>query len=117
VDKAEELLRAGVHLLNVDLFPPSPRDPEGMNKAIWDQFIDNDFVLPADKPLSVGAFSGGPCHDVLIEPTAVGALLPEMPLFLTPGYYIPTPLQANYQSAWEAVPTYWRDVLGAPVSS
>src|SRR5947209_7266935 len=27
VEKAENLLRAGVHLLIVDLFPPGPRDP------------------------------------------------------------------------------------------
>src|SRR5207248_5544979 len=30
VDKAEELLRAGIHLLVVDLFPPGPRDPQGV---------------------------------------------------------------------------------------
>jgi hypothetical protein len=117
VDKAEEFLRGGIHLLIVDLFPPTPRDPQGMNKAIWDQIMDNAFVLPPDKPLTVGAFSGGPIPEVLIEPTAVGGLLPDMPLFLTPRYYVPVPLEATYQSAWEAVPAYWRDVLSAPPSS
>jgi hypothetical protein len=34
VGKAEELLRAGIHLLIVDLFPPTSRDPHGINKAI-----------------------------------------------------------------------------------
>jgi hypothetical protein len=111
VGKAEELLRAGIHLLIVDLFPPTPRDPQGIPRAIWDQFADNDFLLPPAQPLTVGAFSGGPCPEALIEPLAVGALLPQMPLFLTPDYYIPVPLEATYQSAREAVPAYWRDVL------
>src|SRR5262245_53309346 len=38
VSKAVELLRAGVHLLIVDLFPPGPRDPDGIHKPIWDEF-------------------------------------------------------------------------------
>jgi hypothetical protein len=116
VEKAEELLRAGVHLLIADLFPPTPRDPQGIPKAIWGEFADNDFALPPDKPLSVGAFIGGVGSEVLIEPTAVGAPLPEMPLFLTPDYYVRVPLEATYQSAWEAVPSFWRDVLTAPAS-
>src|SRR5688572_10424406 len=29
--------RRGIHLLVVDLFPPSPRDPFGIHKAIWDE--------------------------------------------------------------------------------
>ena len=64
----------------------TPRDPQGIPKAIWDQFTDNDFLLPPDRPLTVGAFSGGFCPELLIEPRAAGALLPEMPLFLTPDY-------------------------------
>jgi len=40
-----------------------------------------------------------------------------MPLFLTAEVYVPLPLEATYQSAWEAVPAYWRDMLTAPVSS
>jgi hypothetical protein len=111
VAKAEEMLRAGIHLLVVDLFPPGPRDPQGLPKAIWDEFLDNDFTLPPDQPLSVGAFRGGPGPEVFIEPTAVGAALPEMPLFLTSEDYLPLPLEATYQSAWQAVPAFWRDVL------
>ena len=116
VEKAEEMLRAGVHLLIVDLFPPTPRDPPGIPKAVWDEFADNDYALPPDRPLSLGAFIGGPCPEVFLEPTAVGAALPDRPLFLTPDDYVPVPLEATYQSAWEAVPAYWRDVLAAPAS-
>jgi hypothetical protein len=116
VKKAVELLQAGIHLLIVDLFPPSERDPEGLPKAIWDELIDNDFTLPADRRLSLAAFIGGPIAEAFIESTAVGLVLAEMPLFLTPDVYVPVPLEVTYQSAWEAVPAFWRDVLSGTAS-
>jgi hypothetical protein len=117
VNKADEFLRAGIHLVVLDLFPPGPRDPRGIHKAIWDEIIDNDFTLPNGKPLTLVSYIGGPVPEAFIEPTAVGEVLPEMPLFLTPDVYVPLPLEVTYESAWEAVPSYWRDVLTAPVSS
>jgi hypothetical protein len=114
VAKAVEMLHGGVHLLIVDLFPPGPRDPQGIHKAVWDEFIDNDFASPPGKPLTLAAYIGGPYPEAFVEPTAVGAALPDMPLFLTPDVYVPVPLEATYQSAWEAVPAFWRDALAGP---
>ena len=111
VEKAVDMLRAGVHLLIVDLFPPGPRDPQGIQKVIWDEFADNDFALPAGKPFTVGAYIGGPSPEVFVQATALGAALPKMALFLTPEDYLPAPLEETYQAAWEAVPAFWRDVL------
>jgi hypothetical protein len=116
-EKAEEFLRAGIHLLIVDLFPPSPRDPQGIHRAIWDQFMDNDFILPPAKPLTLAAYIGGPIPEAFVNVTAVGLTLPEMPLFLTPKEYVPLPLEATYQSAWEAVPAIWQNVLQNPVAT
>ena len=116
-DKAFSVLRLGIHLVVVDLFPPGPRDPQGIHKVIWDKFIDNDFALPSDKPLTVASYIGGPIPEAFVEPTGVGTDLPEMPLFLTPEVYVPLPLEAAYLSAWEAVPAYWRGVMAAPASS
>ena len=48
VEKTSDLIMQGVHLLVIDLFPPSKRDPQGIHKAIWDEFIEEDFELPAD---------------------------------------------------------------------
>ena len=59
VRKAGKLLRRGVHLLVVDLFPPSVRDPHGIHKAIWDQFKEEPFELPPDKPLTLAAYAAG----------------------------------------------------------
>jgi hypothetical protein len=117
VDKAVQVLRAGIHLVIVDLFPPGPRDPQGIHKVLWDEFVDNDFALPASKPRTLAAYIGGPIPEAFVEPTAVGDTLAELPLFLTPESYVPLPLEATYRSAWEAVPAYWRDILGAPVAS
>jgi hypothetical protein len=111
VGKAVELLRAGIHLLIIDLFPPSPRDPQGLHKAIWDEFIDNDFTLPPDKPLTLAAYRAGPWPEAFVQPAAVGSPLPPMPVFLTQDVYILLPLEAAYRLAWEAVPSFWRDVL------
>jgi hypothetical protein len=63
VEKAGELLRAGVHLLVIDLFPPSVRDPQGIHKVIWDEIEDEPFELPADNPLTLAAYSGGACPE------------------------------------------------------
>jgi hypothetical protein len=116
VTRTEEMLRGGVHLLVVDLFPPGPRDPQGIHKAIWDEFIDNDFALPSDKPLTLAAYIGGPCPEAFVEPTAVGRTLVNMPLFLTPDVYVPLPLEPTYQAAWATVPSFWRQVLEAPLA-
>jgi hypothetical protein len=116
VREAQQLLQAGIHLLIVDLFPPGPRDPHGIHRAIWEGHEGN-FALPADAPLTCVAYLGGPCPEVFLEPVAVGNPLPEMPLFLTSETYVPVPLEATYRAAWEDVPAFWRDVLTAPGST
>jgi hypothetical protein len=113
VEKACQVLRSGIHLVIIDVFPPGPRDPQGIHKAIWDEFIDNDFELPVGKPLTLASDIGGPVPEAFIEPTAVGSLTAEMPLFLTPEVYVLLPLEATYQSAWEAVPAFYREILTA----
>jgi hypothetical protein len=111
VDKAVEFLNAGIHLLIVDLFPPTARDPRGLPAAIWTEIMDNDFTPSADQPLTSGAFAAGLVKRVFIEPFGVADPLPEMPLFLEPEQYVPLPLEATYQSAFEHVPQRWRAEL------
>jgi hypothetical protein len=111
VDKAVELLDAGIHLLVIDLFPPGPRDPQGIHAAVWSEMADDGFALPPDKPLTLAAYSSGEVVRAWIEPVAAGDALPEMPLFLEPELYVPVPLEATYGTAFEGVPRRWRDVL------
>ncbi|MBY0521756.1 MAG: DUF4058 family protein [Gemmataceae bacterium] len=114
VRKAHEALAAGIHLLLVDLFPPGPRDPQGIHRAVWGDDCGADYALPAEKPLTCVAYVGGAGAEAFIEPVAVGDALPEMPLFLTPDLYVLVPLELSYQPAWEGMPAYWRDMLTAP---
>jgi len=116
VQKADQALLAGIHLVIIDLFPPSKRDPQGIHRAIWGEGREGDFALPADKPLSCVSYVGYPEIEVYLDPVAVGDRLPDMPLFLTPEVYVPLPLDATYQSAWEAVPAVWQEVLEATPS-
>jgi hypothetical protein len=111
VEKAAELLRAGIHLLVIDLFAPTPRDPHGIHKAIWDEFVEKEFDPPAAKPLTLASYIGGPTKEAFVEPVAIGQTLPNMPLFLTSQFHVLVPLEKTYQSAWEAVPEYWREAM------
>lgn len=112
--KAVEFLQAGVHLLIVDLFPPSRRDPQGIHKVIWDRVRDESFALPPDKPLTVATYVAGTETVAYVEPVAVGDALPEMPVFLTAERYVPCPLEAAYQTAWEQFPAPLKGPLETP---
>ena len=114
VRKAGKLLRRGVHLLIVDLFPPSVRDPHGIHKAIWDQFKEEPFDLPAAKPFTLAAYSTGYEKVAYVENLGVGDVLPDMPIFLTPDHYAPCPLEAAYQTSWGVFPAVLKGPLQAP---
>jgi hypothetical protein len=109
--KAAEFLHAGIHLLIVDLFPPSRRDPQGVHKVIWDRIKDEPFELPPDKPLTLAAYSAGTAITAYIEPVAVGDVMPDMPIFLTADRYVPCPLEATYRASWEVFPKALRGPL------
>jgi hypothetical protein len=111
--KAVDALDAGVHLLVVDLFPPGPHDPYGIHGAIRQRLEQSDepYDLPADEPLTLAAYAAGPRIEVFLEHLAVGAELPEMPLFLRPDRYVNVPLEPTYRAAYHGMPDFWRDVL------
>jgi hypothetical protein len=102
--KAVDFLHEGVHLLIVDVFPPNPRNPQGVHKVIWDRICDEPFELPADKRLTLVSYVAGRVITAYVEPVAVGDVLPDMPVFLTRGYHVPCPLEATYQSSWSVFP-------------
>jgi len=114
VEKAYELLQHGINLLVVDLFPPSPRDPQGVHKAIWDEICDEPFELPADKPLTVAAYSAGILKTAYVEPVAVGDALPSLPIFLDAATYVPAPLETTYQATWAKCPEVLRQAVENP---
>jgi hypothetical protein len=114
VRNAGDLLWQGIHLLVVDLFPPSERDPQGIHKAIWDEIAEQPFELPADKPLTVAAYRANPNETAYVEPVAVGDDLPALPLFLPEDEYVLAPLEETYRASWTVFPADFKELLEAP---
>jgi uncharacterized protein DUF4058 len=111
VEKSADLIRQGVHLLLIDLFPAGKRDPHGVHKAIWDEFEENDIDPAAASGLTLASYDAGPDYTAYVEFAAVGERLPDMPLFLKPGIYVLVPLDATYQRAWQEFPVRLRQLL------
>jgi len=94
---------SGVISNGVDLrtYSPGPADDQ----------IRQCYRLPADRPLIAASYDSGPIPVTYVEPFAAGDVLPEMPLFLETGSYVPAPLEATYQTAWGHFPAAIRDRL------
>ena len=111
VEKVWSALKLGIHVLVVDLFPPSTFDPNGLHGEIWKAYDAQPYSLPSEQPLTLVSYTGMQLPDAYIEPVAVGDTLIDMPLFLDPDWYINLPLEETYLAAWRGVPTIWRDVI------
>ena len=109
--KAAELLSHRIHLLILDLQPPTTRDPQGIHGAIWDEVAGEPYSRPVDKPLTLAAYESGAGVRAFVEPVAVGDTLIDMPLFLEPGRHVAVPLEETYRLAFESVPRRWRAML------
>ena len=111
VEKAADILNQGVNLLVVDLFPPTPRDPQGIHKAIWDEFADEPFdsarqaadrrVVPRRRPARRPTWSR----------SGSATRCPSLPIFLSETRYIPAPLEATYQEAWAVFPAMLKELI------
>jgi hypothetical protein len=111
VKKTVDFLEQGIHILLVDLFPPSVRDPQGIHKAIWDEIEDQPFDLPLDKPLTLAAYVASVPKVAYVEPVGLGDQLPDMPAYLDFDSYVPVPLDATYQATWNSCPEDMRDLV------
>jgi len=110
LEKSLEFIRKGIHLLVIDLFPPTKRDPFGVHRAIWDEFENEDveFTFPEGKNLILASYNAGREKEAYVEPVAVGDSLPDMPLFLIDNYYVQVPLESTYQTTWSVLPEVWQ---------
>ena len=116
VNKPCNALRSGIHVLLIDLHPPGKRDPEGLHAVVWECMggdVSED-VEATPAALSYEAVPRGedfPQVKAHIEPLAVGQSLPDMPLFLDNAEFVMAPLQVTYDTAFNALPQRWQDVL------
>jgi len=113
LEKALSALEHGIHLLLIDLQPPSRRDPRGIHDAIWRELAGDTYQPPPGKDRTLVAYYAGLTQKAYIEPVAIGQPLTPMPLFLTAERYINVPLEETYQAAYEGVPRIYRRVLEA----
>lgn len=118
VEKVVDFIRSGVHVLIVDLFPPTPRDPNGLHKLIWDEISDEEFEFPAGQDRLLASYQAGREKTAYLEPLAIGETMPDMPLFLTPDLHIKVPLEETYRATWESLPKELRNavVTGTPAA-
>jgi hypothetical protein len=110
VGKTVQLLLHGVHVLLIDPFPPSRRDPHGLHAAVWKDLTGQRYTPPAGKPLTFASYValGRNTFSAFVEPAAVGDPVPDRPLFLTPELHVVAPLAATYETAWNGYPEFLR---------
>ena len=113
LEKSVAFIREGIHLLVIDLFPPTKRDSFGVHRAIWEDFEekDDEFVFPAGKNLILASYNASRSKEAYLEPVTVGDSLPDMPLFLFEGYRVSVPLESTYQTTWDVMPTDMQDYV------
>lgn len=90
VRKVGGFRRAGVHVVILDLLPPTRSTPGGWHAAVIDEFL---------------------CPPREDEEQPVGR---DVPLFLTAENYVNLPLGTSYAAAFRGLPFVDRDLLTAP---
>ncbi|NNJ26610.1 DUF4058 family protein [Alienimonas chondri] len=95
VGKVVSAVEAGVHVLVIDLYPPTASAPDGLPAEIGAEWSDVYQLDPAT-PLTLASYVADDPPVAYLQPLAVGDDLPDMPLFLDPGHYVTVPLGATY---------------------
>jgi len=113
INKLLAALKAGVHVLVVDLFPPGRLDPRGIHGAALARLAEDEepYDLPIDEPITFASYVADRPIEAYLEHACIGARLPLMPLFLSPERYVNVPLESTYMAAYSSTPAYWRKVL------
>lgn len=112
--KSAAFIRNGVHVLVVDPFPPGRHDPQGIHRAIWENVTTSEYLQPADRRLTAASYQAGSEPTAYVEPFAVGAAVPDMPLFLVDDFYVNVPLEETYTATWNVLPAQIRVLLEPP---
>ena len=113
-EKIVSALKAGVHVLLVDLIPPGRYDPNGLHGAIWSAFAGEQDEIDPEAPLTLASYVGtAPTRlsEAYVEPVAVGMPLIDMPVFLDSGRYVNVPLEPTSEAAYRGMPRFWREVI------
>lgn len=113
VNKVVSAIEYGIHLLVIDPYPPTNRDPQGIHGEIWAELGDDSYRAPVGKSLTMASYLAGSAPECFVEPLTVGDNLVPMPLFLNPDYYVRVPLEETYALAFEGEPAHLKARLNA----
>jgi hypothetical protein len=111
VRKVISALNQGLHVLLIDLFPPTRRDPHGIHTAIIGSLGLPPFEAESGQPLTLVSYAASTPPTACIEPVGVGNELPDMPLFLLPEWYVNVPLERTYRETWDDSLGPWKQSL------
>jgi hypothetical protein len=114
LNKLEDAVTHGIHVLMLDLFPPGKHDPNGLHVALLNRLGEDADGPPSREPLTLASYVADASVEAYWEYVGVGSVLPTMPLFLDPEVYVDAPLESTYQTAWQSTPEFWREVLQRP---
>ena len=105
LQKTGEFFENGIHMLVVDLFPPTERAPNGLQQEICDE-IDGNLTAPLElgKDRTAGAYLSGREATAYLDCFGVGEPLPSLPIFLSEDDYVSAPLEETYVKAWVDFP-------------
>ena len=111
-DKVVEALRAGVHVLLIDPFPPTGPAPAGLHGAVAERFGAEVNPDPA-RPLAFVGYKACPDARASVQTRAVGEDPPRVPLFLDPGWFVFVDLAPSYAAATADLAEPTLDALAA----
>lgn len=115
LEKVDSALASGVHVMLLDLHPPGRHDPQGIHAALWEYAFGPAAGLTEPPRATLASYRADPetIATAYVQPISVGEELPDLPLFLDPGWYVSVPLEETYQRAWDEFPQRWkRAVVG-----
>jgi len=112
-EKLIECLSSGLHLLLVDLHPPT-RPAPGFAAGVARELRTGDVPEVPSEGRCVTSFEVRPDPEVRVyhQSLALGAPLPEAPLFLEPGASVTVELESAYEAAFAWLPGPDRALLG-----
>lgn len=111
--KVAEFLRTGVHVLVIDILPPTFATPNGMHAAIWTR-LDPDAAeesLPEGRPLLVASYRAKRKPIAYLNSLAVGQPLPPGPLYLDETQFVEVPLEKAYADTYRRLPKHLKVLL------
>ena len=73
VEKVAEFLERRIHLLILDLLPPTSRDPQGIHGVIWEEITGEEYEAPAGEPLTLATYESAANVRAYIEPLSAGS--------------------------------------------